>query len=104
MKILFFILSVMSSAVIHGQSYFPLVDSSKKWSEMTCGVDAWNISPANCETSFFKFSGDTVINNITYFKAYKSDTLEQSWEIQGFIRENAEKKVYFRNLLGLEGL
>jgi hypothetical protein len=105
-KIALLFTMVIGFTITFSQSYFPLVDSSKKWSGMNCGIDpSVSFGPFDCETSFIRFSEDTTINNVTYLKVYKSDTLQQTWELQGYIRENIEeKKIYFMNLYGIEGL
>ena len=96
---------LLFSCLIYGQDYHPLVDSLKKWSGMNCSIDPnYTWGPFDCQTSLIKFSGDTIINSLSYLKVFKSDTLQQNWELQGYIRENSGKEIYFRNLIGLEGL
>jgi len=57
------------------------------------------------ETFIYKFSGDTLINDIDYLKVFKtSDSLEIAWTSYGFIRETEDKEVFFRNLEDSEGL
>ncbi len=72
---------------------FPLVGENKIWSE----VDCMNFGP--CETHFYKFQGDTVLEANSYKKLYtSSDSLQSSWYIIGAMREDSAHKVFFSDL------
>jgi len=105
MKKLICILVLLQGSISWSQEYNPLVDSLNKWSGMSCAIDPnYTLGPFDCETSFVRFSQDTVIEGNTYLKVYKSDTLQQNWVLQGYIRENSLREVYFRNLIDQEKL
>jgi len=53
-----------------------------------------------CESYFTKFSGDTVVGGIHYMKVLRSEDQQmQNWTVQGFIREESNLKVFYRDTL-----
>lgn len=72
------------------------VSTDKLWSTMKGPVSG--CSSFFCESYFTKFSGDTLIDGIHYLKVLCSDDQQmQNWIIEGFIREDTNKKVYYRD-------
>ena len=100
-KILLTIVLLIGFNQLFAQNYTPLIDSTKMWSGMHTSY------PQGIQvTTYTKFCGDTTINRMEYFKVWETyDTLFQNWELIGTIREDIEnKKVYFRDTLGSEGI
>ena len=59
----------------------------------------------NWFTTIYKFAGDTMIESKSYLKVLETtDSMESSWKLTGFVRETANKKVFFRNMNNEEGL
>lgn len=92
---------LLTATAAFAQNYEPLVDNTKMWTIMR------NISGGGSpfNTVFTRFDEDTIINNINYLKVWETtDTLQQNWEINGFIREDIQsREVYYRDLSGNEG-
>lgn len=58
-------------------------------------MDYWN--PNNLSTENFKFTNDTVINNLVYKKVERSkDENQQNWSFYGYIREDSIKRVFYK--------
>lgn len=97
--ILFYCTLWISDSITFGQNF---VSDKKKFYVLRSSAYP-NVGPL--ETFIYKFSGDTLINDIDYLKVFKtSDSLEIAWTIYGFIRETEDQEVYFRNLNNAEGL
>ena len=53
-----------------------------------------------CGSYFTKFTGDTVVGETHYLKVLRcEDQQMQKWIIEGFIREDSNKKVYYRDTI-----
>lgn len=95
MKHTLFVLLILGSYVVNAQ---PFVTSDKLWSTMKGPVSGCN--SFFCESYFTKFSGDTVVGGIQYMKVLRSEDQQMhNWTIQGFIREENNHKVYYRDTL-----
>jgi hypothetical protein len=71
-----------------GQS---IVTTDKQWNNLIY------YNPSKIGTEHIKFTSDTVINSLTYKKVERAlDEYEQIWEPYGYIRENQDKKVYYK--------
>lgn len=76
---------------LNGQNYVPLVRDSVAWKEQsTIQLDLGSYTGS---IFFYYILGDTTINNTTYSKLQKSDTLYKPVPAVGFIRE-FNKQVY----------
>jgi len=78
-----------------GQEYYPLVVENNTWNVMVAGVGP------NFDTVFstvsYKLTGDSVINSVTYKKMYQSwEEIPETWDLYGFMREDANKKVWLK--------
>lgn len=70
-----------------------LITTNKTWSNLK--TNYWY--PHNKSTEFFKFTTDSTINGHVYKKVEKStDANQQFWLAYGFIREDSNKRVFFR--------
>jgi len=70
-----------------------LVTTNKTWSNLK--VHYWN--PNNTSTEFFKLTTDSTIDGHVYKQVEQStDENQQIWAAYGFIREDSDKKVFFR--------
>ncbi len=98
-----FLIICITGFYTSGQS---IIDTTKLWSI----VDDYNVfmsgyteDPSN--SYYIKFSGDTIINSITYAKILKStDSSQTNWTTIGYAREDTTGKIYFRNLSDEESL
>ncbi len=71
-----------------------LISPNKLWSVTGYGSDG----PNDYQSSYVKFSGDTVINDQAYTKIWQSDdSLRTSWHVAGHVRENGSGNVYRYN-------
>ena len=101
-KFVLVIIALTSVWGLSGQS-LNLLNSNKLWSNLI----SWGTYLPNCcsQTDFIKFSGDTTIESITYKKVIQSyDSLKSNWKLIGFVREEPQSGLYFRNLDEQEGL
>ncbi len=72
-----------------------LVDTTKLWNTIVQGPPYTPFPTTYTES--IKIGSDTVIDMKTYRKVLRStDELTENWEVFCFIRENEEKKVFFR--------
>jgi len=95
MKYILIILLIIGSLGASSQS---LVSNNKQWSTMKGPVSGCN--SFYCESYFTKFIGDTVVDEIHYFKVLRSeDSQMQKWITEGFIREDINQKVYYRDTI-----
>jgi hypothetical protein len=95
-KFLLFVLVVM-----YGQSsaqYLPVVQQEGLWSSVRIHC---NPTGSSFSSVYFKFDGDTAIDQITYKKyIFSEDSDQQNWFLWGFFREDTiSKKVYYRPVL-----
>jgi hypothetical protein len=99
MKQLLLFFLVFFNAVSFGQSFEKIIDSTKIWvTLMSCG-------PPGCllQSTFQKFSGDTIIGTQHFIKYYKSnDSLMMQFIHSGYVCEDTDSKVYFRNITGTQ--
>lgn len=81
-------MAMMTILISFGQS---IVTTDKQWNNL---INYYTISEG---TEHIKFTSDTVINTLTYKKVLRAlDEYEQIWEPYGYIRENQEKKIYYK--------
>jgi hypothetical protein len=74
------------------------VTTNKLWSTMKGPVSG--CKSFYCESYFTKFSGDTLIAGIHYSKVLRSEDQQmQKWITEGFIREDSNQKVYYRDTI-----
>ena len=70
-----------------------LVTSNKAWSNLKSSY----FNPNNLSTENLKFTTDTIINNLVYKKVERSiDENHQFWSDFGFIREDSNKRVFYK--------
>lgn len=93
------LLLILASLALFSQE---IVDSEKVWSNMEEHCHSWG---STYSTDFFKFDKDTIIDNITYKKVWISEDEDHAnWNFYGaFIREE-NKRVYYKQYVGDEGL
>ena len=90
--ILFFTFSVK------GQGYHPLVDTNKVWHQL---INVW-VSGMSFDDQLwiFKIEGDSVYQSKNYKILWsKQDTNSQVWGVEGLIREDSTRKVFFKSTL-----
>lgn len=99
-RILLFPFLLIFTFNLFGQYNSQLIDTTKHWST----VDEYTAGGGIPYSFYNKFSEDTLIGNVNYYKVYSSyDEFMTEWELTGFIRDNNDK-VYLRNLNNDEGL
>lgn len=100
--ILAFIIFVING---YSQEYHPIVNETNNWSVVSGGIGAI-LKVACVQTNHYRFEGDTIIQLADYKKILSStDSINQTWETIGFIREDTiQKKVWIRDLENQEGL
>ena len=89
----------------NSQDYHPLVRETNSWSVVSGGFGS--IMKVCCvQINHYRFEGDTTIQTTGYKKILSStDSINQTWETIGFIREDTvQKKVWLRDLNNQEGL
>ena len=91
-NLLWSVLCILCSWVSNAQTYHPFVEENKIWSVFT-------ISNSSITTTFYKFEGDTLINELPYKYILESyDSSMQIWhKTNKYIREDSQKKVYLLN-------
>lgn len=81
------------------QPYERIVDSTKLW----CTLMACEPPVCLLLSRFQKFSGDTIIGSEHFMKVFEAtDSLFQQYVEIGYIREDVDNKVYYRNLSGTQ--
>lgn len=94
LKLIFVLLIVLLSlnTKSKAQKYCKLVDTNKIWSNYC--KNSSQFMPSN--SYYIRFSKDTIIRDLIYNKVMRSDdSLQNSWYKYGYIRETADKKVYY---------
>jgi len=82
-------MTMMTMLFSFGQS---IVTTNKQWNNRVHYCYSLSVG-----TEHIKFTSDTVINSLTYKKVVRAlDEYEQMWEPYGYIRENQEKKIYYK--------
>lgn len=87
------LLFLFISQIVFSQVYFPLVDTGKVWSiyHNYCKEKSYPFS------DYTRFEGDTLMDGMLFKKVWSSrDSLGTTWTANGFIREDAQKKVFLR--------
>jgi len=79
-------------------SYFPLVEDEKEWDDLMVMFNA----PSPWDTTYYtfqtKFEGDTIIDDVNYFKVYRYNPIgSYGWYYMGAIREDESRKVYIHS-------
>jgi len=82
--------------LLASQSPFEIADTTKQWNSISIGYGAWGVWVCG-GTKMNMFCGDTLIAGHNYLKALeKEDTLVDTWEHIGFLREDTlTKQIYF---------
>ena len=85
-------------------TYYPLVQEGKIWSVLTReGASPWNYKFGTTQMALF---GDTLIDDVLYKKMYVSQKefpkFPQDWTLQNFMREDEDKKVWYKKCSGSE--
>lgn len=89
---------IMFVVIVLGTSAQPFLSTDKVWSTMVGPVSG--CSSFYCSSYFTKFAGDTLIEGIQYMKVLHSkDQQMKNWTTQGFIREDSNKKVFYRDVI-----
>jgi len=95
MKQFVFVLALTGSfCMVASQTYHPFVDTGKLWStyHLWCKTADYRFS------EYTRFDNDTMIDGKLYKIAWSSlDSNMANWTLSGFIREDAQKKVFLRN-------
>jgi hypothetical protein len=92
--ILFSVLMAFATMNAFGQVYHPLVTEGKIWSTFH---DICKTPNNDYYSNFTKFEGDFTINDTLYKKFWTcKDTVNNSWEQFGFIREDSSRRVWYR--------
>ena len=98
MKALFcFVLLLLPFSAAFSQVF---VKENRLWSNLEYG----NQQPEKqaYHSYWIKFEGDTIINDTIYKNVWRSDdSLHTNWHAYGFIREDSSKKVFTRQVPGL---
>ena len=109
---LVFVAVTLITTVNAQNNYHPLVQEGKMWSILDA-EEIYNPDPISAfeyQTTKMLFSGDTTINGVQYKKLYyttkENPIFPQDWFLQGFMRENEDKKVWYKdkNLSSMEKL
>ncbi|HET6992373.1 MAG TPA: T9SS type A sorting domain-containing protein [Bacteroidia bacterium] len=77
---------------------YTLVDTGKVWTSTSCGY-GW---ATTCVTNYYKMEQDTVIGSFTYkcvWESGDSGLVNPTWNLQGFMREDSSRKVFYRDLI-----
>jgi len=81
-------LAMVIAVITFGQS---IVTTDKQWNNRIHYYEYY------VGTEHIKFTSDTIIDSLTYKKVERSlDEYEQNWETYGFIRENPDKKIFYK--------
>jgi len=86
------------TAKAQDEPYHPLVQEGKVWSEVL--VTGSVMEGYNYTTTQMALFGDTLINDVQYKKMYVSKkefpVFPQDWALQNFMREDENKKVWYK--------
>jgi hypothetical protein len=89
---------ILFSAMLFSQDYYPLVGENKVWNVLNVYYETFE-PPIDTGyiTITYKISGDSVIDNVTYKKVYRTEEeFPANWTFIRLIREDENKKVYLR--------
>jgi hypothetical protein len=96
-KLLFFVLFALGISTSGNAQYHHLVDTGRVWTSTMCGFGPFGM---NCTTHYFKIENDTIIGSQNYkgvWTTSDSAMINANWFLQGCIREDSAKKVYYVN-------
>lgn len=98
-----YLIALSLTIIITGvQSQNMIVNESGLWSTLEIHCLPWGNSYS---TYFIKFSGDTVVDDLTYKKVLKcTEETQSEWSTYGLIREDNENRVFLRPVGYIEGL
>ena len=93
-KMILIIILMMPITCSWSQNYHHLVDTNKMWSTF----HIYGMTPS---TDFTKFHGEETLDGKIYKKVWTTtDTLLVNWTFKAYIREDNDRKVYFRYWTG----
>lgn len=101
MKLVFilWVFFILSTELAHCQS-LNLLNSEYVWRDLVKTSEDFDCCTY---THSIKFSGDTVLQSTAYKKVLQSDDSTQThWQTIGFVRENINKGLYYKNLYGTQ--
>jgi hypothetical protein len=89
---------LLVSCRIFSQDYYPLVGENKVWNVLEVYYDSFEPPfDTGYITITYKISGDSIIDNIVYKKIFTTEEeFPVNWELTGLIREDENKRVYWR--------
>jgi hypothetical protein len=83
--------------LLSGQVYNPLVGENKEWNVLQV-IEGWPMWDTTYWTITYKFDGDTLIEGLMYKKVFKTEEeIPINWSYEGGIREDQDKRVYFKS-------
>ena len=95
-KFLLIIILMIAFVFSQTQEYHPLVDTNKLWSVAHQYFPGWTTY-----SDFTKFQGEETIQGNIYKKVWTTtDTTLANWNSYGYVREDTNKRVYFRYWAG----
>jgi len=95
-KFLLIIILMIVFVFSQAQKYHPLVDTNKLWSVAHQYFPGWTTY-----SDFTKFQGEETIQGNIYKKVWTTtDTTLANWNSYGYVREDTNKRVYFRYWAG----
>ena len=91
------LLMTMLGSLTYGQNYYPLVENNHSWNILSVGLTG-DFPPDTIFSQVnYKLLGDTSIDAVSYKKVYK-EMGEDAWELQSYLREDTDKRVWYRAL------
>ena len=93
----------VSIANAQNDTYFPLVQEGKVWNVLDAQetYSPYPIQNFNYQTFSMFFFGDTIINDVLYKKMYstakETTTFPQDWSLHSFMREDENKKIWYKD-------
>lgn len=102
MKYAPYLLLLLISSAVFSQEYESLLADGKQWSTVD---EYYHLLFGSANRSFqYYLTGDTLINDTTYFTIRKFDDRNMIEESPGYIREDSLGRVYFRSQISSECL
>lgn len=97
-KISVTLILLLLSTFIISQNYFPLIENNKKWDVLNVlESGGWPPFDTTSLTERFWTNGDSIIDSEIYKKVYSTtEEYPVNWELNCFMREDSDKKIWLR--------
>lgn len=89
------LITIMATIAFSSIAQYPIIEEDKSWDELNVIFTGSYPGDTSFYTTIYQFFGDTLINNISYNKLYRSQEMEpETWRLDCLMREDDSSKVW----------